>query len=147
MGFVPPEKSGLVHGEGDYAGFEARVRIAPVPLSLSLGLTSRFESGDAGEMLAAIREFGDAVLIEWNVDAPATGAGLLSQDVGLSKALIIGWSEALAQPPLASDVPPVNGRTSGQGRSRRNGHVSSSSTASVNGGAARPRSSSRKTQH
>ena len=145
--FSPPEKFGVVHGEGDYAGFEARVRIAPVPLSLSLSLQSRLSSGDPVEQLAAIREFGDAMLVEWNVDASADGEGMLSQDLGMTMAVIKGWSEALAQPPLVSDVLPVNGRTSGQGRSRRNGHVSSSSTASVNGGAARPRSSSRKTQH
>ena len=150
--FSPPEKFGLVHGEGDYAGFEARVRLAPIPLSLSLSFQTRLASEDHTAILEAIREFGDTVLISWNVavaagPVPADGAGLLSQDFALTMALVKGWSEALTLPPLASDVLPVNGRTSGQGRSRRNGHTPSSSMASANGGAAPPAPYSPRTPH
>ena len=145
--FVPPEKFGHVQGEDEYAGFEARVRLAPIPLMVSLTFQARLASEDTSEMVDAIRDFGDTMLVEWNIDAPADGDSLLQQDLSLVMALVKGWSEALAQPPLASDVPLVNGRTSGQGRNRRNGRTPSLSTASVSGGAARPQQSSKKTPH
>ena len=145
VGFRTPERYATVRGEEEYAGFEARVLLAPVPLGLQLSFQRRITSGDPQEIEDTIREFGDVLLSSWNVvdgigvPVPADGDGLLTQDLGLAQALIGGWSEALASPPLATGAPPAPGSIQESGNGRTNGAKSSSSTRSASGGASRHR--------
>jgi len=130
MGFREPEQFAIIRGEDDYAGLEVRVRLN-ISLGFVFGIQRRMVSEIQGEPEEAMREFGDAVLMEWNVEGrdgqplPANGEGVLQGSVILLTTIIGAWVEAVKNPPLAS-VSGSNGRPS---------------TASASVGAARRRRS------
>lgn len=127
MGFREPESFATIRGEDEYEGLEARVRLSPIPLGFQLSIQRSLQSGDTEQMESALREFGDNVLVSWNVEdkdgepLPASGEGVLMGSTTLLLKIIEGWSEAVNAAPLAV-------------RSSSNGDLS---TASASAGAAR----------
>ena len=124
MGFRPPERYAQVIGVDDFAGFEARVLISPVPLAYTLMLT---EFGAGGDLRALAEEFGEKYLESWNVvDAdgapvPADGSGVLTQPEALLTVLLTQWGQAIRTPPLTNGGQPANGRTPAPAPRRRAG--------------------------
>ena len=114
MGFRVSERTATVVGQDDYEGFIATVRISPIPMAFAFEMQARMQSRDADTVQNAFREFGERVLIEWNLEGeagpiPATGEGILQADQGVVGAMIKGWAEATKEPPLVNAGPPSNG--------------------------------------
>ena len=124
MDFKAPEKTAQVVGADDYSGFEATVRISPIPFGFLSSVLRMMTSGDMAQVEQSWQLFADRVIVEWNLadDAgpiPPTGEGVLRADPGVLGKVMEGWAEVVKQPPLANGSPPddsslvVSARTNG----------------------------------
>lgn len=113
-GFRVPRREALVEFEEghEYHGAEVRLR-----LDVPMGLVFEFQRlGSDGE--AALRRFGDQILLGWNLEdddgepVPATADGLLTQPFGFANTLMTRWAEAVTGVPGPLGVPSSNGATS-----------------------------------
>jgi hypothetical protein len=153
-GFRPPDREAIIKGAGDFEGFEAVVSLV-MPLGQLADFQRDMASGDTAVMVETIKRFGDSLLLSWNVEfdakkakawndahagatpvapddpVPANGDGLKSQGQELAMALIGGWSEALAAPPLTSSGLPTPSDTPESEASPLTGSPTSSSTSSA----------------
>ena len=144
MSYQLPDEVALITFE-DRPGFEARVLLS-VPWGYQFDFQRRMTPGELRELRdlaggevgpervdrmtdlttgvteqqrAALSEWGDTVLVRWNLadrngaEVPANGEGLLAQPQKFVLDLIGAWTEALRNPPFTNGGPPVNG----------NGHV------------------------
>lgn len=106
MGFREPRETARVVGEDEYAGFEAEVLIRPIPFGWAMRLIARAKSDDDVTVIEALREFGDRVLVGWNLEdadglpVPPTGEALVEHDSGLMMRVFSGWAEAIQSSPL-----------------------------------------------
>ncbi len=93
-----------------FDGAEVKLK-TEVSMQFLLNMQKATTSDDTEEVIAAFWEFGDKVLIEWNIhDAdgipiPATGQGILEVEaLGFVQKLVSEWAEAVVQPP--APLPP-----------------------------------------
>jgi hypothetical protein len=94
----------------EWPGLEVRVRI-DIPFE---DYFTWLELTDNRERL---RSWGDAVLVEWNMDeddkpVPATGDGMLTLPQGLTKDLTGRWLDAMTDVPAPLSEPSNDGTTS-----------------------------------
>jgi hypothetical protein len=101
---------------GEYAGLEVRCR-ARVPFGVLLDINRGESAKSAAEVEAALRKFGDEILVEWNMalngkPLPATGEGFAHGcSSELQQLIIHAWMV------VATGVPGPLGATSNDGRS------------------------------
>lgn len=101
MGYeVPAETARITWDEGTkFAGLEAVLSL-DVPTDVLLRMDG-FGDCTPAQRRDLMIEFGDAVLLEWNLEAkgvpvPATGAGMLSQPPRVMGALMEKWREVIS---------------------------------------------------
>jgi len=105
MAYELPEQHAEITWEdgSDLHGLEVTLSLdAPVDLLFRL---QDWESITAKEQRELMLEFGDSVLVTWNLtyrgnSVPATGAGMLSQPMRLMVGIMIKWAETVNAVPL-----------------------------------------------
>lgn len=117
-GFRPPPKrtATLKFTDGDYAGAEV---VCSLGGSVDLVLALSAGTGGVEGMAALLDRFGREVLLSWNIKdddgpVPPSGAGLRSQDLDFSQAVVSAWLDAKAgvDGPLGPES--SNGNTSAE---------------------------------
>ncbi len=97
--FKVPRKARTIELDGDLEG--GVVEIGDAPMSFMLKLSSREEMKTADEEEAMVRQFGDQVLISWNLvdedeqDIPANGEGAISLPSSIFNAVFLAWLSSL----------------------------------------------------
>ena len=97
--FKVPRKTRTVELEGDLEG--GVVEIGDAPMSFMLKLSNREEMNTAQEEEAMVRQFGDDVLVSWNLvgedeeDIPANGEGAISLPSSIFNAVFLAWLTSL----------------------------------------------------
>lgn len=118
MGYKVPKRTLVLEFEqGDeHHGLEVRMILeAPLSLLFEMQRLARIATEEEAERI--LRTFGDALLIDWNVEddegqpIPATGDGLLSLPFSLARLMIAKWTEAATGPPAPLGAPSPNGNT------------------------------------
>lgn len=106
MKWTPPPREARITWEPDHIYHGAEVTLS---LDAPAGLLFRlqgFPTADGEQRAAMVREFGDAVLMDWNADAEATGEGLLSMPMAFVDSLFEQWIGAQGvDAPLAGNSP------------------------------------------
>ena len=132
---LPVRAARLEFAGTDYEGIVVRVRLN-VPLKTMLQIqefrdnvsakaTSATEvtvdlKDTADSMVEALKLFGRAVLLEWNLEddngapIPVGEEGILAVDVLFAMQIMSHWMEAVSQPPAPLAVPSANGSTSAE---------------------------------
>ena len=100
----------------EFYGAEATVALdGPMDFYFTLA-GDEFFKADPIRKRELIKQFGDTVLVEWNLEdrdgnpVPATGAGLLTQPISFGTDLIIAWIQA-GSPPAPLSEPSSDGNT------------------------------------
>lgn len=103
MGFRVPRTNELVieWAEGhDYHGAHLRVSM-DLPMKTLFRFQKMQSTEERGAQEDLMREFGDAALIEWNLEddegnpIPANGEGFLTQSFGFASEIFKKWAEAV----------------------------------------------------
>ena len=120
MGFEIPRRTARIILEDDYEGAEITCAL-DVDMGTYFHFQGLIESEDAAHLEKAFREFGDRILIEWNLEEdgeplPATAEGVMQLPPALALAILGKWSEAVGEAPA-----PLSGRSSGPRQSARRG--------------------------
>ena len=98
---------------GEYEGAEVRLRL-DVPLRTAFHFQ---QLGDTGEIEALLREFGDDILKDWNLEddqeaaIPATADGLMGLPASFGMLLVEKWTAAMNGGDSPLGKPSPNGDT------------------------------------
>lgn len=122
MGFEIPRRTARIILEDDYDGAEIRCAL-DVDMGTYFHFQGLMESSDAAQLEQAFREFGDRILIEWNLEEggepiPATAEGVMQLPPALVLAILGKWGEAVGEAPAPLSKQSKSTRPS-EGRSRR----------------------------
>lgn len=116
MGYrLPPETARMVLD--DYPGAEAVVKLY-LPLGDVLRMQRDLAASNPDDVVAAMRWFGDIILLSWNLETvngepvPATGDTMLGLPTELALAMVNAWMVHVSGLPAPLAAPSPDGRPS-----------------------------------
>lgn len=93
MSYVPPRRDALIVFEEGHQFYGAEVTLSlDVPAAVLFELQD-FADATGQQRQNIVSRFGDEVLVDWNLDAPANGEGLVGQSLAFINALFTAWVE------------------------------------------------------
>lgn len=112
MGFEIPRRTASLTFD-QYPGLEVTA-VLDVPLQMYFELARLANSEDVAQVEAALRRFGDEVLMSWNAEEkseplPADAEGLMRLGMEMAKDILEGWMKGMVQLPAPLAAPSPNG--------------------------------------